>query len=260
MRSPRNTVEELLWLVREFNVNHVSFVDDVMTIDKEITLELCEAIMMENELKDLKWLATTRINSVDPEILESMALAGCYKISYGVESASPTIIETIHKGVDSEKFPEECIEAIRWTMDVGITVNVLMMVGNPAETDETIIESRDFLIKANPSQVGCLGSIWLLPQTALYAKAKKAGYIDDGFWLTRKQMMPWPHKPKQLRKWYRTMLSYNRYFYWRNLLATYYPRALIGHICRKFWLLRKFGNKSYAQQIGREQTTASQIL
>jgi len=139
-------------------------------------------------------------------------------------------------------------------------VNALMMVGNPEETNASIAKSRDFLKKANPTQVGCLGSIWLLPQTALYHKAKREGIIDDDFWLTRKPMMSWPHKPRQLRKWYRTLLSYNRYFYWRNLLATYYPRAFIGKLCRKFWLLRKFGNRSYNQQIGRAQLTESQIL
>jgi len=254
VRSARNMVEELIWLRTKHDIRRFTFVDDAMTIDRDATLDLCGEICLHKELDDIKWLATTRVDCVDPYMLMLMKAAGCYKISYGVESAAPDIVKSIHKGVEPEEYAALCEEKINMTQDAGIDANVLMMVGNPDESDESIRLSKEFLKKVKPKTVGCTGSVWLLPMTALFQKAKREGIIDDDFWLTKTPMMSWPHKPRQLRKWYRQLLSYSRYFWWRNLLATYYPRATIGRFLRKLWLFRNFGI-----QVGRVKLTKGQM-
>jgi anaerobic magnesium-protoporphyrin IX monomethyl ester cyclase len=79
---------------------------------------------------------------------------------------------------------QQAKEATRATQAAGIRVTALLIIGNVGETPETINETIDFSNETDPEDVGSVGGLWIFPGTVLYQQAKRAGLIDDSFWLT----------------------------------------------------------------------------
>ncbi|MBI4267830.1 MAG: cobalamin B12-binding domain-containing protein, partial [Chloroflexi bacterium] len=108
-QSPERVVEEVTYYKKKFNIKEIAFYDDVFTLNKKRAYEIADNILKKG-LK-ISWTCETRVNLVEKELLQHMKRAGCYAIAYGVESASPEILETLDKGINLEQVEE----AIRLT-------------------------------------------------------------------------------------------------------------------------------------------------
>jgi anaerobic magnesium-protoporphyrin IX monomethyl ester cyclase len=182
-RTAENMTDELELLNFRYGGKHFVFEDDAFSADINAAKELCREIINRN-LK-IAWFATTRVDAVDEELLQLMKKAGCYNISYGIETGSQRLLDLMGKNVTVEVAKETLIATKR----IGISTTALLIVGNRGETIETINETVDFLNITKPSNVGSVGGLWILPGTALYQIAKKENLIDDAFWLTDKPIM-----------------------------------------------------------------------
>ena len=176
-RSPKNMVDELELLSREHGIRHFCFADDALTADREATIGLCDEIVARG--LNIAFHATTRTDCVDAEVLVKLARAGCYNIAFGVETGSAVLLDRMNK--ENEVATAE--RAIRLAKDAGITTTALIIVGNIGETPQTIKETVMFLKRAEPDIVACAGALWILPGTSVFRECKKAGFIDDDFWL-----------------------------------------------------------------------------
>ena len=114
------------------------FYDDSFTFNKNRTLELCDEII-KNNLKII-WSCETRVNLVDKELLEKMKKAGCYIISYGVESGDQNILNNLKKDITIE----QAKNAFKLTKEAGILTVAYFMIGSPGDTNETIEKTVDF--------------------------------------------------------------------------------------------------------------------
>ncbi len=177
-RSAKNMADEIEFLYKNLNVRHIFFSDDLLTADKKATLELCDEII--SRKLDIVFDATTRTDCVNPEILKALKEAGCYKIAYGIESVSPKILKTMGKPIDVKATKD----ALKETKRAGVRTEVLLIAGSVGETKETINETIDFLNEVDPDAVGLANGLMIFPGTKIYDYAKKAGVIDDDFWLT----------------------------------------------------------------------------
>ncbi|MBW2616474.1 MAG: B12-binding domain-containing radical SAM protein, partial [Deltaproteobacteria bacterium] len=81
-RDPIKVVDEIEYLIKRFKVNHINFVDEVITFDKKHMRAICEEIL-QRKLK-VRWQAATRVNTVDGELLKLMHHAGCHTLRFGV--------------------------------------------------------------------------------------------------------------------------------------------------------------------------------
>jgi anaerobic magnesium-protoporphyrin IX monomethyl ester cyclase len=134
-------VAEMAHLKERFGVKEVAFYDDSFTLDGKRIHELADKILSAG-LK-LAWSCETRVNLVDRELLRHMKQAGCYSVSYGIESASPEIIKTLCKDTTIEQV-EEAVAASR---EAGLLVVGYFMLGSPGETPATIRRTIDFAIR-----------------------------------------------------------------------------------------------------------------
>jgi anaerobic magnesium-protoporphyrin IX monomethyl ester cyclase len=75
----------------ELGVKEISFVDDVFTINRKRTLELCAEIV-KNNIK-ITWFCNARADHIDEEIARAMKLSGCHQVYLGFESGSQTILD-----------------------------------------------------------------------------------------------------------------------------------------------------------------------
>ncbi|GAB4487448.1 MAG: radical SAM protein [Thermodesulfovibrionales bacterium] len=176
-RSPKNMADELELLHTRYGIRHFCFADDALTIDRQATIELCEEIIRRS-LK-IAFFATTRTDCVDEEMLLKLKQAGCYEISFGIETGSPTLLARMNKENDVRN--SEC--AIALSKKAGLKVTALLIVGNIGETEETVHQTVAFLRRTRPHTIGCVGGLWILPGTRVYRESRKLGFIDDDFWL-----------------------------------------------------------------------------
>jgi len=177
-RTPENVVSELRMLKESQGVRHIYFSDDLFSLDSGRVIALCKAML--NQGLQLAWMAETRVDCVDEEMLAWMRKAGCYRIYYGVESGSPRILKAINKGFTVSHIQR----AFSLTHAAGIEPCCFLMVGNPGETPETIQETAALIREIQPTQRPVIGITVILPGTAQYAQAKQLGVITDEYWLT----------------------------------------------------------------------------
>ena len=236
-RSARNMADEIELLSKRYGVKSVWFADDAFSVNMDSAKELCREIVA----RDLRiaWFATTRVDAIDRELLLAMKEAGCYAISYGVETGSQPLLDLMGKTASVKA----ATDAIVATRKAGLRAVALMITGNKGETDETINQTVDFLKEAKPTSIGSVGGLWLLPGTALYQEVKRRGLIDDSYWLTDR---PTPvylaeHDAEELRR-YTFALAY------RTKVHT-----------RWFWLLWSLYRMAKALQHG-ARTVSARIL
>lgn len=205
-RTARNMVDEMQLLYKQYGVTHFFFADDSLTVDRKATMELCDEIRKRGMGERIAWHATTRTDAVDEILLLRMKEAGCYEIAFGVETGSQPLLDSVGKGNTTEINTR----AIRLTKQAGIRATALIMVGNPGETDNTVRETKKFLETTRPNSVGSVGSVWVLPGTAIYRDLVNAGKLDEAFWLGKE---PYPtylegFTRKDLKRWNKWVHEY----------------------------------------------------
>lgn len=173
-RSAENVIAELRHLV-DRGIDDFFFVDDTITIDKQRLFEVCE-IIKSSGLK-INFKISARVDTVKPALLEALAGAGCYRIHYGVESATPRLLKYLQK----QTTPEKVAQAFRWTRDAGIGTFAYCMIGIPTETREEMMNTVDFAISLDPDYAQ-FSICTPYPKTALYESMLEMGIISEDYW------------------------------------------------------------------------------
>ena len=88
VRSAENIVAELK-ILRDLGIHNIHMYADLFTVNREHVVSLCQAILDEG-LK-IRWTCNSRVDYVDEEMLTLMGRAGCWMISWGIESANEAI-------------------------------------------------------------------------------------------------------------------------------------------------------------------------
>lgn len=164
---------DLLW---ELGARHLVFQDDCLTADRDASLALFQAMATRYMFS---WMGTTRVDTIDDELALVARDAGCYELSFGIENGSPEILKRMHKRANLE----QAFAAREVCRRAGIYFTALYIDGFPGETAQTRAEDQEFRRRLMPDSAGGLGHTMVLPGTAIYQQCKRAGLIDDDFWL-----------------------------------------------------------------------------
>lgn len=142
VRSAKNVVDEIEYLHKTFGIREFHFEDDNFTFSKKHAMDVCNEIL--NRKLDIAWACPNgvRIDKLDLELITLMKKSGCYQLSFGIESGSQKIIDSINKHMDLKIVPE----IIKMIKDSGIGTCGFFMVGLPEDTKETIEQTIDFSI------------------------------------------------------------------------------------------------------------------
>ncbi|MHA1699711.1 MAG: B12-binding domain-containing radical SAM protein, partial [Promethearchaeota archaeon] len=93
----KHVIQEIKHLKEKYGVCHVNFRDSNFTLNRKRCIKLCNE-MIKSKIS-LTWNCETRVNLVDNKLLRLMKMAGCIKISFGVESGSQRILNRINKHI-----------------------------------------------------------------------------------------------------------------------------------------------------------------
>ena len=144
-RSYQNVCDEIEVRLREQNIDTIAFMDDTFTLNKKFVRDFCAEIKRRN-LK-FWWGCTSRVDTLDEELLETMKEAGCITIFIGVESADQQMLEKMNKNITLSKTEN----AFRLARKVGIRTIASCVIGMPEDTKKSIANTIAFVKKLNPN-------------------------------------------------------------------------------------------------------------
>jgi radical SAM superfamily enzyme YgiQ (UPF0313 family) len=166
-------VQELEHLAAEYRPREIIFYDETFTLNRRRVVAILELMIERGLHKRFTWVAQTRVNECDEELLALMARAGCREIDFGIESGNASILARIGKGISLD----EARRAVRAAQGVGIEVVTLFILGHPGETSQTAKDTINFAVELNADRLA-LGIMVPYPGTevARMAQAGEGGY------------------------------------------------------------------------------------
>jgi radical SAM superfamily enzyme YgiQ (UPF0313 family) len=136
-RSPDSVLAELEQLLG-LGVRAVNMYADLFTLNRDHVMGICEGILSRG--LDLRWTCNSRVDFVDEEMLEVMARAGCFLISWGIESGDERMLERMRKGISIDRVGQ----ALGSARSAGIMNWGYFIIGLPGETEASIRRTIDF--------------------------------------------------------------------------------------------------------------------
>jgi anaerobic magnesium-protoporphyrin IX monomethyl ester cyclase len=177
-RSPRNVVDEIKTVKKEFKTKIFSFDDDSFTLNRQFVEELCDLLIKEG-LK-ISWSTETRANLVHDDLMKKMKSAGCEELYIGAESGDEETLRLMKKGVTVEQI----LSANRTLNKNKIRCSAFFMVGFPWETKKEIEKTVSFMRQLNPRSA-ILSVATPYPGTELYDICMSEGLLSDNIdWST----------------------------------------------------------------------------
>ncbi len=176
-KTPARTVDEMQWVHKNFGVNHIMFWSDGFTLDKNFARETCEEILRRNF--KINWIANSRVDDVDFELLKLMKRAGCWILGFGIDSGSQETLDKVGK-----KFTlSQVRDAVKWARKAELTTCGFFIIGFPHENESHFKETISFAknIDLDFAQFFCAVP---LPGTALYEQAVAGNYMTAQDWGT----------------------------------------------------------------------------
>ncbi len=146
-RSPENVIQEICECVEEYGIKNFVFVDDTFTLQRERTIEICRRI---SELPyEIRIFCSSRANTISEDRLYWLKKAGCYCLSFGLESGNDMVLKKMQKGITVNSIRK----ALAMTKAAGIETHGSFIIGYDGETEETIEETIRFSIDLDLDQV-----------------------------------------------------------------------------------------------------------
>ncbi len=144
-RSAQNIIEEMEECYFKHNIRNFFFKADTFTINKQWTVELCKKISESHLNGKIRWVANSRVDTVDEEMLNCMKKAGCFLVAFGLESGTDKTLKNIKKNTTVEKN----YNTIRMAKKAGLQTVGFYIIGFPWETKEDIEKTKKAIFKNN---------------------------------------------------------------------------------------------------------------
>ncbi|NLH48900.1 MAG: B12-binding domain-containing radical SAM protein [Myxococcales bacterium] len=173
-RSPESVVGEIEALTRGYNIREIHFVDDDFNLDLDRAKRICDLIVERGLNIAITFPAGLRADRMDRELIDKLARAGCFKIPYGIETASPRLQALLKKNVNFAKLEM----VIEHTAARGIITQGFFMLGFPGETEEEARQTVDYALRSKLTFI-TFNHLNVLPGTALWDVAERAGKTQD---------------------------------------------------------------------------------
>lgn len=171
-RDPKELIEEVKFLNREYGINYFSFQDDLLMTSVAHTEEVCRTFIEAN--LGVKWNCNGRLNYCSPELLAMMKKAGCVFINYGIEAMDNEVLKRMKKGLRTD----QVVKGIEATLAADISPGLNMMFGNYGDNRRTLREAVDFLIKYDDfAQMRTIRPVTPYPGSPLYYDAIEKGLL-----------------------------------------------------------------------------------
>tara|TARA_Y100000590_G_scaffold419127_1_gene520607 strand:- start:4970 stop:6397 length:1428 start_codon:yes stop_codon:yes gene_type:complete len=166
-RSIKSIVDEMEHVVKKYNVRHFMIIDDVLTLVRKRTVELCNEIINRN--LNVTFEGSTRANLLDEELVALMKKAGLIRLSFGLETVDEDMRKTMNKKVPLEAYSKSNELLNKYDIEALNSV----MIGLPGETEENVWKTLNFLSKAKEVKQANFAIATPYPGTKFHEMAAK---------------------------------------------------------------------------------------
>ena len=175
-RSAENVLKEIDWLVKDYGIRELLFLDDNLFLDRERIKAIMNGLIERNY--DLHWKAiNVPTFSLNDELMALMKKSGCYQVSLPIESGNGHVLKNIIKKPLNLKKANEVVELAK---KYEFETIACFVIGFPGETWDQIQDSVAFADRIDVDWV-VFNIASPLPNTELYEECKEEGYLEPGF-------------------------------------------------------------------------------
>lgn len=174
-RSVESVLDELDLLINTYGVKHITFGDENMTLIPERFEEICEGIIERGLKASFDAIQGVRADRLPFRLLDLMKKAGFIEIIIAPESGSQRVLnEVIHKNLDLSVVEP----VVKHCQEIGLKCGAFFVIGFPWETMDEIRQTTELADRLRKLGCSCyVGNALPFPDTELYAKAKREGYL-----------------------------------------------------------------------------------
>ncbi|MBN2055524.1 cobalamin-dependent protein [bacterium] len=185
-RSDGDVLGELAELAEQYPGEPIRFTEDNFCFDPTRVMEICEGILRRG--LTIRWWANSRVDlpaEKPEEMFSIMAQAGCQRLSFGIESAAPEVLEAMHK----QSSPEMIELTLRRADEAGLHCHAFLILGCVNENKETIRHTLRVMRRcAVPSVNTTVATIYPGTELADFAayhpgSLQNNGTYNDEYWL-----------------------------------------------------------------------------
>lgn len=172
--SVKKVVDDIEFLVNKYQVRQFRMQDDNLTLDRKRIIGICNEIIKRK--LDIRWDTPNGVAiwTLDEQVLRKMKQAGCYRITFGIESGCNKTQKYIRKIIDAKKISH----LIDTCHKIGMWVCSTFILGFPYETPKELEEAKTFILNSKIN----FPFIYIAqpyPGTDMYNDFKKENLLKD---------------------------------------------------------------------------------
>lgn len=164
-------IEESWRLKTQFGADYLVFNDDTFTVKPSRCLDIAQRLRTEG--LDLPFMVTARVDAISENLLAELAAAGCFMITYGVESGSNEVLRHIGKNTTTDL----ARKAVKDAQKHGIKVVGNFMFGHYPDDEDSCRSTLD-LAQELACDVSQFSITVPYPGTQLYRQALAEGRLE----------------------------------------------------------------------------------
>jgi radical SAM superfamily enzyme YgiQ (UPF0313 family) len=138
-------VEVQIATMHDLGIRAVQGRDDTFTIREE----RCRTIADMLQRYGIVWRACTRVNLRNQDLFDYFGTHGCLELGFGIEHGSDRMLKLMGKGTTAEANEK----GIKMAQQAGIFARAFLMIGFPGETEESIKEMEEWVLRVKPDSL-----------------------------------------------------------------------------------------------------------
>lgn len=143
----KEVVDEIEYLVNNFNTKKIIFLDDNFPVDKLRVMNICQEL----KLRKINCLfgCLCSINCYDKELMQTMYESGFRWLHFGIESGSERILKIMNKPMDIKKI----VDVITEVKNIGYRVRTSIILDYPTTTKDDLLKTKELLEILEPHEI-----------------------------------------------------------------------------------------------------------
>ena len=194
-RTPNNVLDEIKYLVKEYGIREIIFVDDSLLLPPDRIIKILKGITkLREEGTDLIWKSNNldlrhipmpgrvKVRGDDKDLLYWMKQSGCYQISISLESGSPETFKRMKRPTNLVHAVQRLQEIRKYGFEEVASNFIIGMPGDTWNDILTTFEFADKMVNHDKLLDYALFSIATpLPGTEMFETAMNMNFIPKDF-------------------------------------------------------------------------------
>ncbi|MBZ0301410.1 MAG: B12-binding domain-containing radical SAM protein [Anaerolineae bacterium] len=176
-RTPQDAADELLWIKERYNPDLIWYADDVFTIHTRWFFQY--AAELKQRGVRIPFECISRADRLNPEVIDTLADMGCYRLWNGSESGSQPVLDGMQRKVQVADVQHKT----HLLQQAGIETGMFIMLGYEGETMADLEATVEHLKIANPD-VFLTTVAYPIKGTSYYAEVESR-ILADQAWADR---------------------------------------------------------------------------